>query len=642
MQVSNLDGLSWTAPAFNDGAWPDGPGLLAHESNPAITSLINTPLIAPATATNNAAPGHAYYFRKAFNLTHDLSGYTITASAYVDDAAVFYINGTEVVRLRMPEGTVTSLTFATGQPPGGDALNPDTFTIPASRFVPGMNVIAVEVHQNQAQSSDITFGLRLDADWSGAPPAPATPGEANSVAGALPAFPDAWLNEVQADNGNGPLDNAGQHEPWVELYNPGSNTLDLAGYALSGDYANPGQWSFPPGASIPAGGFLVVWCDGETNQTTAGAPHANFRLGPGGGQVGLSRDLGQTWQLVDYLTYAGLPANWSYGDIPDAQPFHRGNMFFVTPGATNNPASPPITIFINEWMAENSQTLADPADGGFEDWFELFNPGTNTVDLGGFFLTDDLSEPFEFRIPDNGHYLVPPGGFLLVWADGEDGQNSTNRGDLHADFSLNRSGEAIGLFAADGTQIDAVTFGAQVADVAEGRYPDGAPPIFPMPTPTPRAVNSLPNTAPTLMPIPDQSVTLGQTLSFAASASDPDWPAQTLAFRLGDDAPPGAVITPVSGVFTWTPDHAPDTNQVSITVQDDGIPSLSATATFQVIVHLPPTIAVQMSAGQMQLFWPRGTLQEADEVTGPFVDVTSSSPLTVDLSEARKFYRVRL
>jgi hypothetical protein len=44
----------------------------------------------------------------------------------------------------------------------------------------------------------------------------------------------------------------------------------------------------------------------------------------------------------------------------------------------------------------------------------------------------------------------------------------------------------------------------------------------------------------------------------------------------------------------------------------------------------------------MQLSWPRGTLQEADDVTGPYVDVTQISPLTVDLSESRKFYRIQL
>jgi len=61
---------------------------------------------------------------------------------------------------------------------------------------------------------------------------------------------------------------------------------------------------------------------------------------------------------------------------------------------------------------------------------------------------------------------------------------------------LRQAGDAIGLFAADGTQIDAVTFGAQTENVSQGHYPDGVGPIYFMTTPTPRAAN-VPPTEPT-------------------------------------------------------------------------------------------------------------------------------------------------
>src|SRR5690606_5005776 len=184
---------------------------------------------------------------------------------------------------------------------------------------------------------------------------------------------------------------------------------------------------------------------------------------------------GGTNQLVDYLTYGDLPANWSYGDVPDGQPFYRANMFFVTPNATNNGTPPPITVFINEWLADNVSALADPVDGNFEDWFEIYNPGPEAVDLGGCYLTDNLNNPTKFQIPNNGHYVIPPGGYLLVWADDEAVQNSTSVPDLHAGFALSKGGESIAIFASDGvTQIDAITFGAQTTDVTQGRFPDGA------------------------------------------------------------------------------------------------------------------------------------------------------------------------
>ncbi|HEY9172649.1 MAG TPA: lamin tail domain-containing protein [Verrucomicrobiae bacterium] len=645
MQVSNLDGVNWTAPAYDDSAWPSGPGLLAYENNAAIMPLTNTWLNPPTLATNNVVSGHAYYFRTRVVVTNDLTGFTLNADARLDDGGVFYVNGREAKRVRHADGVVvTNTSITTGQVPGGDAINPDLFTLDAELFQMGTNVIAVEVHQNQLSSSDITFGLALTANFAGSSNvfALGTPGAVNSVAANLPAFPPLWLNEVQADNISGPLDNFGEREPWVELFNPGTNDLNLGGWFLSDSDASLNRWAFPSNTTVPARGFLVVWCDQQTHQTTTGAPHAGFRLPGGGGQVLLSRIISNAVQLVDYLTYTNLAANWSYGDLPDAQPFYRGAMFAFTPGATNSGASPPLNVFINEWMADNTRTLADPADNNFEDWFELYNPGTNTVDLGGYYLTDNLTNQFQYRVPANGHYTIPPGGFLLVWADNETGQNHTNRADLHVNFALSKGGEAIGLFAADGTQIDAVTFGAQTSDVSQGRFGDGAGTIVPMSMPTPRAPNVVPNTAPSLAFIADQEVTLGQTLDFGVSASDNDVPAQRLTFSLAAGAPPGAIIGSLSGAFSWKPTTAPATVSITVIVTDDGTPSRMAMRTFAVTVHPPPTLSGHISGDTMQLEWPRGMLQEAEEVGGPYQDVTDQSPFTVDLTEAARFYRIRL
>jgi hypothetical protein len=152
----------------------------------------------------------------------------------------------------------------------------------------------------------------------------------------------------------------------------------------------------------------------------------------------------------------------------------------------------------------------------------------------------------------------------------------------------------------------------------------------------------LPNSAPILAAISDKECTLGQTLVFTASASDTDAPPQQLTFSLGPGAPSGAAIDSVSGQFRWTPAAAPDSRTINIVVTDSGTPSLSATQTCRVTILPPPPISVQVNENQMRLDWPRGTLQESDVVTGPYRDVTGISPLTVDLSEASKFYRIRL
>ena len=85
--------------------------------------------------------------------------------------------------------------------------------------------------------------------------------------------------------------------------------------------------------------------------------------------------------------------------------------------------------------------------------------------------------------------MLQPGGYLLVWADNQTNENSALSADLHVNFKLSKSGEAVGLFASDGTAIDAITFGAQTNDISQGRFPDGTSPIYNMTTPTPRSAN---------------------------------------------------------------------------------------------------------------------------------------------------------
>jgi hypothetical protein len=93
------------------------------------------------------------------------------------------------------------------------------------------------------------------------------------------------------------------------------------------------------------------------------------------------------------------------------------------------------------------------------------------------------------------------------------------------------------------------------------------------------------NAAPSLAPISDYTIFEGETLSFTNSASDPDHVLNTLRFSL-ENAPTFAAIDTTNGVFTWTPDESqgPGTNLISVIVTDDGVPSLSATQSFTVIV----------------------------------------------------------
>jgi len=355
-----------------------------------------------------------------------------------------------------------------------------------------------------------------------------TPGAANSVRATLPSFPPLWLNELQAENLTGPTDNFGERDPWLELYNPGTNTLSLAGLYLGTNYASPTLWAFPPTAAIAPGQFLVVWADGQPQQTSGSVLHTSFRLPAANGSVALSRFVSNALQIVDYLNYAGLPANSSYGDVPDGQPFYRQNMYHSTPAATNSAALPPIIVSINEWMAENTSYRLDPGTGNYDDWFELYNPSDNRAELAGYYLTDDLNNALQYQIPAG--YYVPAHGFFLVWADGKSSANNTNSPDLHVPFKLDKAGEAIGLFAPDGTALDAVKFDVQTSNVSEGRYPDGGALRLFMPSPSPTAANILPPA-----PTPPTITSVILTASGQASLTFQTWPGHTYRLEYNDN-----------------------------------------------------------------------------------------------------------
>ncbi|MEM7789090.1 MAG: CotH kinase family protein [Bacteroidota bacterium] len=144
-------------------------------------------------------------------------------------------------------------------------------------------------------------------------------------------------------------------------------------------------------------------------------------------------------------------------------------------------------VVINEVLASNDTTLADPDFGRSGDWIELYNAAPVPIDLGGAFLTDDLDAPTKWQIPDR--TTLAPGAFLLVWADGEDATGVA----LHTNFRLSAGGEQVALFSASGAALDTLTFGEQTTDISFGRYPNGGTTFGVFTSPTPGAAN---NTAP--------------------------------------------------------------------------------------------------------------------------------------------------
>ena len=281
---------------------------------------------------------------------------------------------------------------------------------------------------------------------------------------------DIAINEFMASNDTTQADQDGEFDDWIELYNNTDATISLDGFHLSDDAENLTKWAFPAGTSIAANGYLIVWADEDLEQ--AGL-HADFKLSAGGETV-LLVDAGQA--VVDSITYTDQEPDATFGRFPNGTgDFRLMQATFNAENTDELPDEPEAPEFetsalrgdlvVNEFMAANDATMADQ-DGEFEDWIELYNNSNATIDLGGFSLSDDLTEPNKWAFPAG--TTIAANGYLIIWAD-----EDTDQDGLHADFKLSAGGETLILTDQETALIDSVSYTNQEADVSHGRFPNG-------------------------------------------------------------------------------------------------------------------------------------------------------------------------
>jgi len=438
----------------------------------------------------------------------------------------------------------------------------------------GQSLQVIDLNQDNSRPSN----------WGVSALVPSTPGAPNSVVGTLPPFEPVWLNELGVVGLDGPADNLNEKDPWIELYNSGTNTVNLTGYFLADNYTtNLTTWAFPPNTLIAPGEYKIIWADGQPEQTAAGALHTSFRLGADG-QLALVRFVNSAPQITDYLTWNTIGVNLSYGGVPDGQSITRLTIHRPSAGTTNS--EPALRLFINEWMARQSTILRDPADNAFDDWIELYNAESFPIDLSGFWITDNKDNPTKYRVPTNGQYRVQPRGFFLIWADNTPAQNTPARADLHTNFRLSDTPGDIGVFLPDGlTPVDLVSYTFQTNDVSEGRFADGAAARYFMSRPTPRLpnLNPLYNSSPVFPFIAPTNAAPGQSITISIRATDPEGGVLTY----GIVSAPAISQINQSGLYRWIVPVTQPVGDYPITVSatDDGVPQRTATTTFTIGVR---------------------------------------------------------
>lgn len=648
-------GASWKDLAYDDSAWPSGATEFGYGEADQITTV-------PTADTDPVTAGEqrnlTTYFRRTFSIASPgaVSGMNIRLKR--DDGAVVYINGREVFRSAMQTGEIT---FST---PGNSGVNvaDDGNTWFTKALVPadytlqtGTNVIAVEVHNSFATSSDITFDLEL----TGTMPVTPQPILINSAAllKARARVGTEWsgLNEASfyltgtqpASTANLTIseihynpEGAGGAE-FIEFMNTGANPVDANGVQIGGAVL----FTFPPGTVLLPGERVVVVSDAaqfDVRYRTVGSPwyRAGIRvagawsgsLSNGGEEIivlsatdapvftfsyddtgawpGRADGSGSSLELVDPMAAPlSLPekAVWLGG----AGSWRPSSEFHGSPGYAG--AGPDNRIVINEVLSAS----VTPA----VDFIELLNISGVSQSVGNWFLSDSADNFRKYRLPA-GTSLAP--GARLVLTENQFG-NAADAGAL-VPFSLSSAGDDVYLLEADSAGnllrfADRVEFSAAPGSMPWGRAPDGTGSVELLRSTTPGAVNSA--------SIPQYAVwaaaefPAGTASAVLDPGADPDQDGLTnlaeFAFRLSPVTPDGSPLTllPVGGGSPL---------QFAFTVRND-IPGLSARIDTTADLSLWETTET--------------TIERVSEVPNPNATTTVTARL-LPSAAARMFLRVTI
>ena len=360
------------------------------------------------------------------------------------------------------------------------------------------------------------------------------------------------INEIVASNTQVFADGDGDFTDWVELYNPNNVPVDIGGWQIADD-AGIG-WPIPAGNSIPANGYLIIFASDKGTPGEPGFPgpadelHTNFKLSSGGETVTL---INNNFSIEDSVTYPAILTDQSYGtdgaggfavrETADITPLAANSVIAPTPTPTPPPPPGTPSLVINEILASNDTTIAD-GDGDFEDWFELFNPTCETIDLTGWRVADS-EDGWDFPAGTD----IATGETLLIWAS--DKGDVTNpafpgpAGQLHTNFRIASMGEPLSLIDDQGFLIALITADALEADQSFSRQADDSyvvttgasvspdalnpgqsTPICAIPTatptPTPEAT-ATPTPEPTATPTPEPTATPEATPTPGGPTSTP-------------------------------------------------------------------------------------------------------------------------
>jgi hypothetical protein len=458
---------AWRTLGFNDSTWALGRTPFYYDTGSDYTGN---------TLLNDMRNQYTTVFlRRTFNVSDPAAFGQITLRGLVDDGFAAWINGTLLTSFNVRDDNYAASNTAASNAPEPLQWVQQTFPNPATWLQPGPNVLAVQGFNYSLSSSDFFLELELGATEPDTTPPVITsvdppPGLASqlnriTVTFSEPVtglgFSDLRVNAQPAIglSGSGAVYHFDfvqpPYGPVVVDWDPGSFITDLALPPNLFDTAAPNAtWSYdfrdldPPTVLIltPAPGVTVrsftqlsVRFSESVQGVTPGALTVNGL--PCLGVVG--EDAGPYVFQLPAVDPGLIQLAWSTSDIVDlATPPNSfaGGSWTIT----YDPAYEPPFVRVNEILAYYSgATGLRDEDDELQDWIELFNPGTQTVHLAGWSLTDTPSRPDQWIFPD---ISLGPGQYRVIFASGKDRRPTSPNARLHTNFKLSIAGEAVGLY----------------------------------------------------------------------------------------------------------------------------------------------------------------------------------------------------
>lgn len=274
------------------------------------------------------------------------------------------------------------------------------------------------------------------------------------------------LSEIMISNKGSVPDKLGGYPDYIELHNGSSEKADISGYGLSDSLLEGAKYVFPAGTVLEPGAYVVVWCGGEAED----GMHAPFKLSAGEEAVlfdasGRPLDTAVLNSVDSGMVLRREGEVWTQAKPCPGYPKTEAGMAEYEKSLKE---TEDIGLYINEFMASNATTLCD-SFGNYSDWIELYNSTDTDMDISGFGISDNLSQPMKYRFPDG--TTIAAKGYLVVFCSGNEGMQN---GELHAPFGLRSYGEDVVIANRAGRIIDSYSFKNQETDVSMARIPDGA------------------------------------------------------------------------------------------------------------------------------------------------------------------------